>query len=1262
MAYGAQYQVQHKVSPGGTELTFLVEVLKNGYSGGVTNLKGHRESGVFNLIYEGPDPERLRTNPVIKSRLELYFVVESSTELTILDNIFQSDDSEYRMRLSLDGSIMWEGPVVTDLVERPGDRWNRGTITAKDFTRLPSEDYALATGRDTIVTVLADLLSTEGLGYDLKTIPSFSNKNTSDSDDWMNQISLDKKRIRNFARSDDEDDQEYDKWTVLNTLARNFQTIIFQSGGNWYAIQLTGDANDPATIYTYNTAGSQQSKTSVDLDAAVDRSNRWLQSQTQHIGTPGIKRVNVDFAHESRSQIQPIPDRVVVTSGDANKDFEVIPFFSSDGTQKISFDCGVEADGTGDETRVTARIEFRVGDTDNFYYLDNSGESLSWETSQTYYEIELGGFNVDPNGPGIDDDDTIDSSGLWFNNRVSIPSDRVPAIPPGADGSIRVRFAAAIDHQSPANLLSETRYFNVNFSLKNDTVEADSRSLSYKITQDGDYSGVYDLGETWFGDGPASFSVSSLTYESGGKNVPTNDDWRRVGGTAELKFHNVLGREIIDTQRTSTEIIRAQLLGSYRPHQVLTTDSGSNRYFFIGGRLSGADAIWQADFLNINVDTDGDRSIGVIIDDPDDSTGGGGGGGGNGEDPKAIGELTADVSSTTATSLPVNVYVGKAIESGKDYFIWHLAKQRPISFTALEDLDSGDATLTIEEQVVVAPDESKIYKEEGQKETERLIQVEQQTATESARASLSLSVKNERQDTAIGTTTSELSGTITSVPLENIPFEIKLEDGDTLTLLDVVDDNEGANEDVTVNGNQTLTAGTGTVTVNSVALSNTYPVGSTLFEPAAGLTSRISLVSEVTTSNSSSIASLETDVSALESTLVLKAEVTSGNITKLAFVQLDASAASGSSITLSADEIFINGVTFDDDGVMYSSNFDGGITSGTVDGIGTIGWAMDRDGNLYANSATLRDGDIIDPNFSGSAVGLINTVATKADLPATGESDGDTYFVADEPGGLYVWDDSSSSWDNTRDGQFILASTIVAGKLNVAKLSAITASMGLLNVTDTITMSSGGEILQSDGAGGYEWRINPSGFDVTADSSFAVTLGASGEITNATGDFTLDADGLALTIGTGSAQSIEWYDGTTRKSFVNSTASGVLQLAGWDGSTVNVGIAINDSVSTLLETHLATDSGEIRLGSSSNEIPEFPWGSSISVDSHRIYKSGNYLRIGNVDFKPFPLPIFTDATRPSASSYRGGLIYNSDARSGSGGLQFADETGTWIGS
>lgn len=1382
--HAPKYHVTQK-TPNGP--TYRVEILEDGFGGSSTEKDALGE--IFTLEAESLDPKTVYSNTAQKSSLSLYLAIEDATDLAILTGMLGADEDQYRLRLKIDGTTYWEGAVLGDLIEySEGDYPFPGKIVAKDLSRLKGQTYTLTTGRDTIITVIADILSGLDLGIGIKTVTSWTEKNITDSDDFLNEISLDKSRIRQFAQTEEETDQPYDKFTVLDMLCKNFGLILRQQDGYWWIVQITALANDPATVYEYNSSGVLQSSSSVDLDAPVNKVDRWLMPQGQNRSFAGLKKVEVDFTHNTKEQVLTLPERIVLT--DSNKVIDPIDFLS-DGSQTIRLSCMVEADESSGAAEVSAFIEYRVGSSGNYYYLDNSGDSLEWSTSQTDYEIELDDFSVDPEGPGVADENTIDSSGRWIKRfGVDIES---PEIPADADGTIRITFKPAQD-QTPA-IVDETRYFNIEHEIVNPTIQENNRSIHYELEQTGNYSESFSFGDTWFGDGPAAYSKSALTWFDGVVNVATVSEWRRDGGSAELALQVLLLRELLDIQRNHIQGKRAALLGDYKTQQIVTTDSGNDRYFFLLGQLSGKRSEWDGFLFKIDINTAGDDTIGEFFDEDEGGGNSSGGGGGGGESPDAVGEITSALSgmySSDPDHIPVEVYSGKAIQSGKDYYIYNLRKKRPISFTALEDLEVGKYNLDIQEQRIVAPSGSKIYKEEGQKETERLIQVEQQTATESARASLSLSVKNERQGTSLGVTSNQVSGTVTSIDLESIPFEVKVEDGDRLTILSTDDSDEGNNEEIVVNGDQTLSAGTATLQINSIALSNTYPAGSAVFEPAVGLTSRITLVSEVTTSNSSSIASLETDVSALESTLVLKAEVTSGEITKLAFIQLDASIAGGSAITLAADQIKIsgdttfvsgydpsdtratikqataptarpsgdplqvgdiwldtddgnkpyswNGSSFDPDytnidggnittgtiaaaritigagstfnqgydpsdgrvvirqnaepsarpsgdplksgdvwidtndgdkpytyngssfiaaytvidggnittgtvtaaqidvddlfaeditigtnGVIHA-NFDGTISSGAITADGTTGWAVDYTGYAVFNDITIREGDFVNPNFSGNAVGLINIVSTFANLPASGEKDGDTYYVEDEPGGLYVWRSADSEWKDTRNGQFILADSISASKIQVATLSAITADIGAANISDTLAM------------------------------------GASGEITNSGGDYTIDADGISFEIGTGSAQSIEWYDGATRNAFVNTTAAGMLQLAGWDGSQVNVGIEVDDSVSTLLETHLATDSGEIRLGSSSNEIPEFPWGSSISVDSRRIYKSGNYLRIGNVDFKPFPIPIFTDATRPSASSYRGGLIYNSDARSGNGGLQFADETGTWIGS
>lgn len=70
-----------------------------------------------------------------------------------------------------------------------------------------------------------------------------------------------------------------------------------------------------------------------------------------------------------------------------------------------------------------------------------------------------------------------------------------------------------------------------------------------------------------------------------------------------------------------------------------------------------------------------------------------------------------------------------------------------------------------------------------------------------------------------------------------------------------------------------------------------------------------------------------------------------------------------SSIDLKASQVTANGVRFDNEGAIYnidyggtSLGFDGGITGGTIDGIGSKGWAIDRTGYMVAHKIDIRVG------------------------------------------------------------------------------------------------------------------------------------------------------------------------------------------------------------------------------------------------------------------------------------------------------------------
>lgn len=142
---------------------------------------------------------------------------------------------------------------------------------------------------------------------------------------------------------------------------------------------------------------------------------------------------------------------------------------------------------------------------------------------------------------------------------------------------------------------------------------------------------------------------------------------------------------------------------------------------------------------------------------------------------------------------------------------------------------------------------------------------------------------------------------------------------------------------------------------------------------------RIDVIEVNVTTAEGSITAISSDVSNVSievdevtgkvSNISAKRAIVVGAGNKLARIDLSANDGDGSTgstvIDISADQVKINQITFDEAGAMYSNNFvttgapttNGVITDGVVTREGVDGWAFDRAGKLYADEPFFRNGD-----------------------------------------------------------------------------------------------------------------------------------------------------------------------------------------------------------------------------------------------------------------------------------------------------------------
>lgn len=649
MAYNVKYRCTHKTTVNNVETTAVIEILENGYVGSVIDVKG--EGSVYSLDYEKINPTEPFEEPIQKARLEFYLATSKTNSalnydgIGILNDIFNADEKKYKMRLKKDGSILWTGYVLGDMIEYPEAEHVFGAkIVAKDLTRLQSFDFPLSSERNTIIKTISKLLDDLDYGINIETYTTWTEDNISATDDFLNQIYNSERALREFANNADEADESITNEDALNQILRNYGLILRQSDNAWKLYQLSA-FETPTSVdeYIYDATGSQISTGSVDLTTPF--TDTYVLPDTTTSFNAGVKRAKAKFDHRSTVVNTILPLSVEITGSQASRTYTGI--ITSDGNQSIDFSGDILFIGDINATEATGSYSIKAGD----YSWNKS--SYQWQTGS----LVVNEFDV-YDGPIVYNEGSVDEE-LLFIKEFGTSTDNLPA---DADGVLEFTLYRGV---TELGVSQYTKFSKLSYTIQNPSVEeGNSTAIEYQLTQQGDYSKLYEGGEMWFGDGPTVYAVSALSSDVSG-SILTSDSWKRKGDSATVSLYNLLLREIIDTQRKTYKNLAASIRGEYTPSNFLPY-SGSN-FFFIGGSITGKENEWNADFVEVNVNTSATDTFNIIYK--------------TGEDDTTAGSSTTTSTSTTTTGLTQNVADGRYVNVTGDTMSGALTVNSTISAT-----------------------------------------------------------------------------------------------------------------------------------------------------------------------------------------------------------------------------------------------------------------------------------------------------------------------------------------------------------------------------------------------------------------------------------------------------------------------------------------------------------------------------------------------------------------------------------------------------
>lgn len=143
-----------------------------------------------------------------------------------------------------------------------------------------------------------------------------------------------------------------------------------------------------------------------------------------------------------------------------------------------------------------------------------------------------------------------------------------------------------------------------------DPSNTSSTSIRYELSQDDDSGAeILELPTIRYGDGPFPYSRSAYRTSTDLEDITTG--WRRRGQSTYVDFHELLLKEVMDTQRGRPSKLNANVIGSYNPRTVLEYDS--KNYAYVGGVYN---ARWYPTLVEINIQEGTDTLVEIKRVDP----------------------------------------------------------------------------------------------------------------------------------------------------------------------------------------------------------------------------------------------------------------------------------------------------------------------------------------------------------------------------------------------------------------------------------------------------------------------------------------------------------------------------------------------------------------------------------------------------------------------------------------------------------------------
>lgn len=639
-----------------------LEIHEDGYTGGVTMLKGASPHGIDFEHRETTSEQReylsIFENQIMMGVLTLKVWVTSTAIQTMFTDISDAPTKKFRVEWKRDSDTVWYGFPSGRILNYPEQDPEKDpyiiTIQFKDFAFLKGEDFPLSDTRRTLQTSLRTFFSKFNVSlaslYPLRTITSWQAENTDTTDDFLNQVWHDTYALRDYASDGYSQDQTITYYEALERTAEPMLIIYQWKGFNVFQISALKNPSS-VLLSTYGLVGQLTSASSDVRQTIYTDSNVGLPSAKINTGNssyPAIRKVLYEYNHRSgstRFEFETTGEFPPIVNFDGSNHYVSTKNFTGNGDEKINFLAsyltgnaslfGTFAINVG-KYALDSDYEFRTADVHTGYasngtssinttngrlnlFADNYtiGDPVMLYTSGTFPT----GFAEDKLYYIVNKNDTDD----WIQisesagGSVVVPSD-------SGTGSLYVR-VVKIEEDTDVYL---TGYRSTISFLSGDIPSISESEMQVVLIK----TGISTDGEKWnepniFIENPTSagssteyrlnqdqlypdtfnmgeayygdgpFSFSKSSYRYSITLGNITTGWKRRGEASYVTYAQLRLREVLDYQRFRQLKKNFKLSGEFDPISVSVYE-GDN-YMYVGGSYNGR---WHPTMVKIEENLD----------------------------------------------------------------------------------------------------------------------------------------------------------------------------------------------------------------------------------------------------------------------------------------------------------------------------------------------------------------------------------------------------------------------------------------------------------------------------------------------------------------------------------------------------------------------------------------------------------------------------------------------------------------------------------